>query len=1803
MQYETLVDLLRSRAEEQATNLAYTFMVDGKVPGKSLTYAQLDQEAQAIAVLLQQYNAKGERALLLYPQGLEFLAAFFGCLYAGVIAIPAPPPEASRLKRTLPRLQAIAKDAMAKFTLTTESILNLVEQQRKQIPEFKAMHWLTTERVEVNLAAFWRQSKLTGSDLAYLQYTSGSTSTPKGVMMSHHNLISNSELIRELLKYTESQASTTWMPYFHDYGLVEGLIQPMFSNIPSYMMSPIAFMKRPFNWLNIISTYNVTHTQAPNFAYQYCIEKISDDNLDKLDLSSLIVMSNGAEPIHQLTVENFIDKFTKCGFRRPAFHSAYGLAEATLVVSATSVAQPLKTKDGVVSCGRVLKQTKLLIVNPESLTECKAEEIGEIWVANESVAQGYWQNNIATRETFQAYTADTNQGPFLRTGDLGFIYQDELFVTGRLKDLIIVHGANYYPQDIEWTVEQAVTEVRNNQTAAFALTVDDNETLVIVAEVESKSINTKMVIRAIRNAIFDYYELNPYAVVLLKKGSILKTSSGKIQRQACKKAFLNHELEEIERDILPISDTEILVEPCSDMEIQMANLWADILDIPVANVGVKTSFFRYGGQSLLGVELIQRLNQELNLNLTPYILFEYQTIEELVNYLNKHSIISELTPITAQKLDYYPLSYLQQQIWLSCHQASHLPLYNEPVLIYLPGTIYRAPLYHSIESLLQRHSILRSNFTKRDSVPVQLILDNFNLSLEIIKVTDLATVLQLATKRAKQLFDLEEDLLFRATLFITENKDNILLLVVHHLLVDGLSLHQVLVPELQQTYQTLLDQQTPNLPNLPIQYADFAYWQRQQDYSTQKAYWIEQLRDVTVLQLADVNTWQNDYSGAVYHFDLSSNITKKLLALAKKYNITLFVTLISIFYILLYRYTNQNDLVIGTAVNQRNRSELIPLIGLFLNTLAMRVKLEPNWDFATLSQHVAKISTEAYNHQDIPFSEILAELRTKQGIQQLFQVNFVLEPEINDNSANWKCGLLDIHTDTSKFDLTLQFEQRDGKLVGRFEYNIHKFKLEFIARMAGHFKTLAASVITDPQQQAIAKLTLLTPVELSQFAAWNNTDVDFPRDTCIHQLFEQQASKTPNNIALIYLNQQLTYNELNQKANQLAHYLQEFGVKTESIVGVCMLRSMEMVIGILAILKAGGAYVPLDPMYPQARLNFMLEDTQLTVLLTQSNVVHDLSLSPNVKSISIDQFNYDSYASHNLHSIVNPNNLAYVIYTSGSTGKPKGTLLQHMGLCNLIMAQIKLFKLSHEEKVLQFSSLSFDAATSEIFMSLITGSSLSIVQQNNILVGRNLSDVLTEQNISIATIPPSVLGTINSSYIPNKLKTLIVAGEICPPELAKTWLNKVSNFINAYGPTEITVCATCSEPLKLINGYIPIGRAIANTKLYVLDQNQQRLPVGVVGELYIGGIGVARGYLNRPELNTTKFIPNPITQDEHDRLYRTGDLVRFLEDGQLEFIGRVDHQIKIRGFRVELEEIESILKQHGDIQDAVVVAEQGDNAEKLLVAYFIPSTAARRIQLDTTCQVSFDNGTTITLDADNVSCQGMGLSGLSASCRCQVGQIVNIDFELPDESHTKMHLTAHIAWINRQNMGVLFDKPGDVLCDYVEQRIRSNLEELRRNTANIVRKYLATKLPAHMIPSGFVMLDELPLTPNGKLDRQKLTASYQDLRLESDNFYIKPHNDVEQVVVEIWREVLQLERISLNTNFFDLGGTSLQIIKIQEMLEDKLNRQIPITSLFSYPNISALAQYLSDDPPPPEEELQELEAKVSQRKTSHKQRN
>ncbi len=912
-----------------------------------------------------------------------------------------------------------------------------------------------------------------------------------------------------------------------------------------------------------------------------------------------------------------------------------------------------------------------------------------------------------------------------------------------------------------------------------------------------------------------------------------------------------------------------------------------------------------------------------------------------------------------------PLSFAQQRLWFLSQLESDSPLYNTYQAVHIQGALRLPALQESLDALVARHEVLRTTFVSQEGSLTQVPAVNARVELSLIDLRELpederpAQVFHLLQEAAQQPFDLTRDLMLRGTLLQLVETDHVLLLTVHHIATDGWSMG-ILVRELATLYHAFVSGKPALLPELPLQYADYAVWQRQwlqgEVLSSQLAYWQRQLANApTFLELpADrPRPPVQSANGATHLLELPRDLTGALKDLSRREGSTLFMTVLAAFQTLLYRYSGQEDLLVGTPVANRNRTEIEGLIGFFVNTLVLRCNLAGRPTFRELLHRTREVALEAYAHQDLPFEKLVEELRPERSLSHtpLFQVMFALQNAPPD--ALELPGLtltpMALENRIAKFDLTLSLVEESGRLRGRLEYNTDLFDAATIARMAGHLQTLLEGIVADPEQR-VSDLPLLTQGERQELLVrWNETSAPYPAEHCIHQLFEAQVERTPNAIAVVWGKQQLTYQELNRRANQLAHHLRQLGVGPEVLVGLCLERSVEMVVAILGILKAGGAYVPLDPAYPKERLTFILEDSQAPLVITQERLGKTLAVA-GAKCLCLDsvqQVLAQESAQNPLHG-TRPANLAYVIYTSGSTGQPKGVLIPHQALVNHGCAVAQCYGIQASDRVLQFASLSFDVAAEELFPSWLGGATVVLRPEQLPAAGPELHRLIDREQLTVLNLPASYWHEWvreldrGGESVPASVRLVVVGSEPVSAKCYEQWRQRVGSRVrlcNAYGPTEATITATIDEPAADAVvppvGSLPIGRPIANTRAYILDRHGHPVPIGVPGELCLGGLGLARGYLQRPELTQEKFPPDPFAPEPGQRMYRTGDRARYRPDGIIELLGRVDRQVKLRGFRIELGEIETALARHPAIGAAAVRVCEENSDRPYLAAYFV----------------------------------------------------------------------------------------------------------------------------------------------------------------------------------------------------------------------------------------------------------------------------
>jgi len=904
------------------------------------------------------------------------------------------------------------------------------------------------------------------------------------------------------------------------------------------------------------------------------------------------------------------------------------------------------------------------------------------------------------------------------------------------------------------------------------------------------------------------------------------------------------------------------------------------------------------------------------------------------------------------------LSFAQQRLWILDQLESNSAVYHITRAVKIEGSLDVAVLQKALNAIVTRHATLRTTFAFEEGQPVQVIKERWPIDVAIVDLSDRPVsgreieIQHFLIEEVRRPFDLSKDAMLRTTLLRLSQKEHILLLVMHHIATDGWSI-DILHRELAALYKAFLTGEDVSLPPLPIQYSDYAHWQRQwlqgEVLKSQLSYWKETLGgDLPVLELPTDHPRPalQTFRGKRRPLVLPKILADELKRLSRQEGVTLFMTLLAAFQILLHRYTGQDDIIVGCPIANRNRLEIEGLIGFFVNTLVLRTNIAGNPTFREFLKQVREVSQGAYDHQDLPFEKLVEELRPERDLSRnpLFQVMFVFQnvPRTPLELPGAKLTPVELDPGTAMFELSLyMWEDADG-LCGFLEYNTDLFDTATIDRLAGHFQILLEGVVRDPEH-AVSDLPILTEAERHQLLVeWNTTAMDYPEGSCIHELFDAQTRQTPDKVAVIFKGDRLTYRELNLRANQLAHYLQKLGVGPETVVGICVERSLEMVTGLLGVLKAGGAYLPIDPTYPKERLAFMLRDSQVPVLLTQSRLLDELPESE-ARVICLDQ-DWEVIAlerEENPSISLRADNPAYLIYTSGSTGTPKGVLGLHQGAINRFHWMWQTYPFKAHEVCCQKTSLSFVDCVWEIFGPLLQGIPTVIIPDEAVKDPQLLVQHLASESITRIVLVPSLLRVILDAFddLQNRLghlNTWITSGEMISVELAQRFKESLpgATLLNLYGSSEVSADCTWYDTRGAdLRHSIPIGRPIANTQIYLLDSNLQPVPVGVPAELHVGGAGLAKGYFNRLEMTKEKFIPNPFVSGE--RLYKTGDLARYLSDGTIEFLGRIDHQVKIRGFRIEPGEIESVLTDHPAVRQSVVALRKDDRGENCLVGYIV----------------------------------------------------------------------------------------------------------------------------------------------------------------------------------------------------------------------------------------------------------------------------
>ncbi len=1480
---------------------------------QELTFKQLNTRANQLAHLLIQNGVRTETIVgVLLERSIEMVVAALAVLKAGGAYVPIDP------EYPQDRINYMIQDSGLSLLITQSNLSGLMSEGSYSLVA------LDTDQHSID-SADEKNPEVTilPENIAYVIYTSGSTGRPKGVLLHHRGAVN------------------FFMNMIRDFRLEVGksilqLASFSFDAASSEIFSALLSGAT----LQLIKKETLLSTSE-------LIKLCNENNITTATFPPSLLSILPEEEIHSF--ESIASIGDACTLelanrwnKKSRFINGYGPTEGTIGAIWGVVED--KAYDALTApIGKPLANVKIYILDPH-LHPVPIGVPGEIYIGGPGVARGYLNRPDLTAEKFIPDPfAGTEGARLYKTGDLArWLPDGQIEFVGRVDFQVKIRGFRIELGEIEAELSKQPS-VKDVVVVARGEKAGEKTLVAYLIADEGETPDPQVLRTALKERLPEY--MIPAAFVVLEAFPL--TPNGKVNRKA-----------------LPAPDASDMlgsefVKPRTPEEELLAAIWADILNIE--EVSVESSFFDLGGHSLLATQVISRIQDAFDVELHLRDLFETPTIAriaEKIDRIKKGEAGIAAPPIEpVDRNQDLPLSFAQQRLWFLDQLQPNSTAYNIPSALKLLGPLNVPALEASIKEIIARHESFRTTFDDVNGKPKQVIAEKSNFELDVIDLSPLNRedreneLKRLAKKEAQVVFNLSTGPLFRAVLVKLQNEEHAILFNMHHIISDGWSIG-VLVREMVQLYAAFSAGDPSPLPELEIQYPDFAYWQQHwlqgEVLQNQIAYWKEQLSGAPPLLELPTDRPRpavQTANGASARIELDEALTSDLKQLSREEGVTLFMTLLAAFHTLLHRYSGQDEVLIGSPIANRTNSKVEKLIGFFVNTLIFKGDLSGNPEFVDLLAQIRETALGAYAHQDTPFEKLVEELQPERDMSHspLFQVAFAFQNIPADQSITIDTLTMEpIQNEgvTAKYDLTLTMTETGDSIIGSMEYNTDLFNKSTIERMLGHFKTVLEQVTDDPEIP-VGSIRLMKKTEAQQLLeGWNQTDTDFPTEQCVHKVFEAVADAHSDITALVFRENataesiSLTYGELNRKANQLAHRLQAEAIGPESVVGICMQRSPDMVIGMLATLKAGAAYVPIDPNYPQERIAHMVHDSGLTILLSQEPV-RSATEKLDIKTIFVDSeaSTLGALDDSNPGITVWPENLAYIIYTSGSTGKPKGTLLQHRGAVNLAYIQQQAFKVGPGSKILQFASLSFDAATWEFLMAVLSGSTLVLTASETITDGQALNDLLLAEKITTITLPPSVLSVLPKTDLP-ALRTIITAGEAVSPELVAQWAEN-RRFFNAYGPTETTVCASMHECRGRYETNPPIGKANPNFRLYIMDAYMNPCPVGVPGELCVSGIGLARGYHNRPGLTAEKFIPNPFSTQPGDRLYRTGDLVRYLADGEIEFLGRIDHQVKIRGFRIELGEIEAALSKHEKVSDQLVLAKKDKNGGKRLVAYVV----------------------------------------------------------------------------------------------------------------------------------------------------------------------------------------------------------------------------------------------------------------------------
>ncbi len=1499
---------------------------------QELTYAELNARANQLAAHLRSLGVGPEVVVAVYlPRSIDLVVTLLAVLKAGGAYLPLG------LEWPAARISWVLEDAAASVLVTSEGL-------ESQLPA----HWAQVVLVDVEAEQIAQYDSANvpatgaGDNLAYIIYTSGSTGKPKGVMISRRGLVNYLHWSRTAYPFSPEHSAPLHSPLTFDL-TVTTLYGPLLAGGSVELLDEGDEVESLRAAWEREQSYDVVKLTP---AHLQVLSLLAAHKQSSKGVKALVV---GGEQLPAETVERWREFDPEI-----EIINEYGPTEAVVGCCVYRINGAV-AESGAIPIGKPIANVQMYVLD-ERLEPVAIGVYGEIYIGGEGLARGYVGRPDLTAEKFVPHPHSRLPGARLyRTGDLGRYRADgNLEFLGRVDRQVKVRGYRIELGEIEAelskypAVSECVVEVRAG--------AQDDQRLVayVVPAAEARFTDTEL--REYLKQKLPEYML-PSTFVQLD--ALPLTAHGKVDRSAL---------------LLPETERSALVElvrPRTAVEEIVAGVWSEVLGLQ--QISVQDNFFDLGGHSLLATQVVSRLSTAFNFDLPLRVLFEHPTIASLAQTVvqMRHSgatLPPPLVPI--ERTGPLPLSFAQQRLWFLDQVDPGFTAYHVPIATRLDGPLHVAALRDAVTEIVRRHEVLRTTFAWVDGAPVQMIHEPQEVPLPITDLSQLGDsereteLWRLVNAEAREPFDLSRGPLLRLQLVRLSEEAHVLLCTMHHIVSDGWSMG-VLVGELAALYQAFVSEQSSPLPELPVQYADYAVWQRQwlqgEVLEQQLAYWREQLSGIPTISGLPPDKPRpaiQSYRGAVLLWQLDAELSERLRKLSRDESATLFMTLLAGLAVLLSRHSGERELVIGAPIAGRMQVETEKLIGFFVNTLVLRVDLSGDPSFSELLKRVRETTLGAYTHQEIPFEKLVEELRPERslGHTPLFQV--MLEMRNTDEALPELSGLtlsgLSAAADTAKFDLEFSLaDDGRGALAGVVNYSTDLYYAETIENLTHRWQQLLAAVVADPERR-ISQLELLPEDEHARLDEWNQTDADYPAQDCFHELFEAQVERTPEATAVVFENERINYHELNVRANKVAWALLDKDVGPEALVALLMERTPDFAAAMLGVFKAGAAYLPLDPFHPVRRVQQVLVQSRPRVLLADKKfepvllqAMNDWTTGEPPQVLFVEDLLQQELSTENPPSAATPANLAYVIYTSGSTGQPKGAMVEQRGMLNHLYAKVEELTLTAADTVAQTASQSFDISIWQLLAPLLVGGCTHIIAPGITHDPLRLLDEIERGEVSILELVPSLLRATlenmaivgDSRHLPS-LRCLLLTGEALPPDLSRQWLQQYPQIplLNAYGPTECSDDVT-HHRITLPPGdeqfHVAIGRPIGNMRAYILDEQRQPVPIGVKGELYVAGVGVGRGYLNDPVQTAEVFVPDPFGMEAGGRLYRTGDLARYRADGAIEYLGRRDEQVKVRGFRIELTEIEATLNQHQQISESVVVAVSNGSAGSHLVAYFV----------------------------------------------------------------------------------------------------------------------------------------------------------------------------------------------------------------------------------------------------------------------------